>query len=454
MTDLELLLPRANAPIAGNLPATREFYDFLRELIALAGEQSSDTESIEQLAARVLALEKAGGQSPKSIIGLSSVLVTDSATLAQIQLQGDVSSVPPWHYYGTDAIGSDRKFNAFPANLQGVAELDGEGYAFRLLDGTWGQRTFLEGDGITITDDGTSLTIALETETTLEFRVEDNILQFNLNGEGWIDILDLSDFSGGTPRVQIVPDTTGGTVTCDWSLYDDIRITLTTSPVTLTFSGAVDGQVCRLKLAQDASGGREATLPSEVRFNGTFPDYLPDETANFADLLQFRFDEADSAYDLFSLVTNIDLGGGAGLTEITAGITWSQSSAFAGLVADSTNMRDPNTDPSAGAATGGATNNAVFPEFIQADLGSAQMVSRITVGGGNLPSWGAVSTYLNGATIDYSADGMSWTAVATISGVTDSGTLDKDFDFSAVSAQYWRLARGGFLSTATFRLYG
>ena len=86
MTDLELLLPRANAPIAGTLAPTREYYDFLRELIRLAGQQTSDSESIEELAARVLALENAEGAAPATIIGLGSVLVTGSLAAGAVTI--------------------------------------------------------------------------------------------------------------------------------------------------------------------------------------------------------------------------------------------------------------------------------------------------------------------------------------------------------------------------------
>ena len=84
MTDLQLLLPRANAPIAGTLAPTREYYDFLRELIALAGQQTTDSESIADLEARVAALEDAEGAAPAKIIGLGSILVTGSLAAGQV----------------------------------------------------------------------------------------------------------------------------------------------------------------------------------------------------------------------------------------------------------------------------------------------------------------------------------------------------------------------------------
>lgn len=263
--------------------------------------------------------------------------------------------------------------------------------------------------------------------------------------------------SGGgssVPRVQIVSSTPGGAFACDWSLYDDIRVTLTEAAVTITFAGAVDGQICRLKLAQDASGSRTAAMPPEIRYNDTLAVYSPERIVNHADLLMFRFDQAESSYDLFSLCRNINTAGAGAISEISAGITWTQSTTYSGLAANSTNMRDANSSSGVGAATGAATNNTGV-EFIQANLGTPRPVSRIALGGGNLPIWGGIAGYLNSATIQYSLTGSSgWTTVATVSGVTDTGTLDKNFDFPAVVAQYWRISRSGYLATATFKLYG
>lgn len=95
MTDLELLLPRANAPIAGTLAPTREYYDFLRELIALAGQQTTGTESIAELEARVAALENSEGATPAEIIGLGSILVTGSLSAGQVFIQLDGEDAEP-----------------------------------------------------------------------------------------------------------------------------------------------------------------------------------------------------------------------------------------------------------------------------------------------------------------------------------------------------------------------
>ena len=296
--------------------------------------------------------------------------------------------------------------------------------------------------------------------TEIEFRANATHLQWRVVGDPtWIDIVALTVITGpagpsgsSAPRVQLINSTPGGTAACNWSLYDDIRIKLTEASVTITFSGAVDGQVCRLKLVQDASGGRSVTVPPVVRYNDTYPSYDVSVGVNRADILQFRYDTAESSYDIFSVVKSLNTAGA--VSEISTGITWTQSSVWGGLVATAGNMRDRNLSPASGAATCAATENSIGPEWFQANLGSPKPVSRVTVGGGDLPSWGGVASWLNGATIQYSLTGSSgWTTVAAVSGVTNTGTLDKDFDFPAVVAQYWRIARSGNLITATFKLY-
>lgn len=142
--------------------------------------------------------------------------------------------------------------------------------------------------------------------------------------------------------------------------------------------------------------------------------------------------------------------GGGGGGEIT-GITWSQSSAYSGLVANATNMRDAN--PDGGPCTGAATNNG-GTEWVKADLGAAHSIIKVTVGGGYLPGWGPVALYLNGSILEYSTDDSTWnSAGVTFSGVTNTGTLDKDFTVGGFSARYWRIKTAGWLSIATFRLY-
>ncbi|NJO66445.1 MAG: discoidin domain-containing protein [Leptolyngbyaceae cyanobacterium RM1_405_57] len=105
------------------------------------------------------------------------------------------------------------------------------------------------------------------------------------------------------------------------------------------------------------------------------------------------------------------------------------------------------------ATTGHGTNNGTT-EWIEADFGQPKLVSSVTVGGGSIPSWGGVATYLNNRTIRYSNDRVNWTIAVNITGVTDSGaTQFKKFTLdSPVSARYWRIFSSGYLATTEFKL--
>ncbi|ASK91042.1 hypothetical protein KWH04_01210 [Xanthomonas campestris pv. trichodesmae] len=105
-------------------------------------------------------------------------------------------------------------------------------------------------------------------------------------------------------RVQLVTDTDTGLVACDWNAYDEIRVTLT-SNTTFTFSGALDGQGCILKIKQDSVGGRTVALPSGVRYNALITTYFVTTIAGKADKVGFVFDGADSRYDIVSIVPGI-----------------------------------------------------------------------------------------------------------------------------------------------------
>ena len=102
-----------------------------------------------------------------------------------------------------------------------------------------------------------------------------------------------------TPRIQVIAAATGS-ITLDWGNYDEIRLTLTGN-VTLTPSGAEDGQGCILKIKQDGVGSRTVNLSSLVRFNSLIPSYAPSPTPAMADKLGLIYDGSDNKYDLVSL---------------------------------------------------------------------------------------------------------------------------------------------------------
>lgn len=105
-------------------------------------------------------------------------------------------------------------------------------------------------------------------------------------------------------RIQVIANTNTGAVTCDWNSYDEIRVTLTAN-TTFTFSGALDGQGCVLKLRQDATGGRTVAFGANVRYNALISIFNATATAGLADKVGFVYDGTDSYYDFVSVIPGI-----------------------------------------------------------------------------------------------------------------------------------------------------
>lgn len=101
-------------------------------------------------------------------------------------------------------------------------------------------------------------------------------------------------------RRILTNNSASGTIICNWALYDEIRLRLV-GDVTLVFQGAVDGQGCSLKLAQDGTGGRLVTMPANIRYSALITSYSVTESAGLADRLGFIYDSGDSRYEI---VTN------------------------------------------------------------------------------------------------------------------------------------------------------
>ena len=99
------------------------------------------------------------------------------------------------------------------------------------------------------------------------------------------------------PRVQVTTATT--TFTADWSLYDVIEVTISGNCV-FTFSGAVSGQKCMLKVKQDGTGSRTVTLPASVRYGTDLTSFTATTTASKKDYVGFIYDSADSKYDILA----------------------------------------------------------------------------------------------------------------------------------------------------------
>lgn len=122
-----VLLPRAQAPIAGNIPTTKEWYDFFQSL--LGDSIGADlAEQLATLAARVAELEQ-NAPGSFTIQGFGSITVagTPEAGIVQIYLEGDADEPGPRFYYGTGPDGMRgffRLFDAIDTPSDGIARTD------------------------------------------------------------------------------------------------------------------------------------------------------------------------------------------------------------------------------------------------------------------------------------------------------------------------------------------
>lgn len=91
--------------------------------------------------------------------------------------------------------------------------------------------------------------------------------------------------------------TSGDTVNIDWSLGGKCKLTLDRASTALNMSGAVDGQLCRLLLIEDATGSRAITDGGSNILGGTDTPFPPTLSgANKRDLLAFWYDSTLNKY--------------------------------------------------------------------------------------------------------------------------------------------------------------
>jgi hypothetical protein len=91
--------------------------------------------------------------------------------------------------------------------------------------------------------------------------------------------------------------------------------------------------------------------------------------------------------------------------------TYSSSQSFTSGVTFNDLINDPDK---------GFVSGFVASSWLRAELSQIEDVNRVTVSAGNLPGFGNTAALLNGAQIQTSIDGIQWTHVQTISGVTDT----------------------------------
>jgi hypothetical protein len=106
------------------------------------------------------------------------------------------------------------------------------------------------------------------------------------------------------PSFKAIPRTTSpaytANLTVDWAVADVIRVTLTGN-ITITNSGAVDGQKCILELLQDATGSRTVAFTGETRFGASVASFTATTTASKLDRLGFIYTGVTSKYDVLAI---------------------------------------------------------------------------------------------------------------------------------------------------------
>lgn len=133
-------IPRAQSAVVdrAGLP-TREWYTYWLQLAQDAGLTEGQQKQLAELAARVAALEAAGGGSSLSIIGVGSVL-TLGAQIVQITLDGDNDAPGTTYFYGTGPDGTKGwykladSFSADAGELAKSVDPDTGKIAFGLAD--------------------------------------------------------------------------------------------------------------------------------------------------------------------------------------------------------------------------------------------------------------------------------------------------------------------------------
>lgn len=130
-------LPRPQAPISdrAGLP-TVEWYSYFLQLRDSGGLTPAQQNQLDDLAARVLALEEAGSSGGGSIQGVGSIVTPGAPPgIVQITLEGDTDTPGNTWYYGTAPDGS-RGWFSLADGFSVTADLT------RAVDGTTGITTF------------------------------------------------------------------------------------------------------------------------------------------------------------------------------------------------------------------------------------------------------------------------------------------------------------------------
>lgn len=187
--------------------------------------------------------------------------------------------------------------------------------------------------------------------------------------------------------------------------------------------------------------------PGAVTFTGTSVTYTPPN--GFTGNTSFTYTINDGTGLTATGTVNMTVSAAPPNGEIiptvySASSNWANSST--GL--NSTGMRDGFNNA---ANTTHGTNSGTG-QYIRVNLGTPQNIARIDLKASVAPGWNA--NYTNGATVQRSIDGVNWTTVGTVSGLTSTNTVS--VSLGGQSAQYIQLVSNGsnYVAVGDFRVYG
>jgi hypothetical protein len=105
---------------------------------------------------------------------------------------------------------------------------------------------------------------------------------------------------GGSSVPRVVAYPYAATVTVDLGNTDVAHVGVLTGNLLLAFTGGYDGQVCRVRLPQDSTGGRAVTFDPAVKFSTTIPSFTASVAGGAVDYLAVVYYAATSKYHFAS----------------------------------------------------------------------------------------------------------------------------------------------------------
>jgi YD repeat-containing protein len=233
------------------------------------------------------------------------------------------------------------------------------------------------------------------------------------------------------------------------SAANDTATVTTGSSVTISVLGNDSDPDGDALTVTSASGATKGT--TSITSGGTAVLYTPNAGQSGTDT--FTYTISDGRGGTASAAVTVTISGNSGSSAELTSIAFTASSNYSyfnytGLTTPG-GMRDGVNNTTDSIHGTNNENNA----FIQADVGSVRAIDRIDIApaAASAPgSWGAA--YLNGATVEHSTNGTTWTTVGAINGAVE-GTY-KSINFGGANARYIRLRMAsGFLGVGDFRVY-